>query len=235
MLVVPSIQLRGGAFVVVHAPADDDGQPDVDPVAAARKWADSGYARLQLVDLDGFSVSNDAGVIEDIVRGGGLEIQVAGNIHTTDDIERLSDAGASSIVLGSRALDELDWLSNVADLFPGVLVVASEVHERKVAMRGWVRTVRSDLLDLVADLEGVPVAGLLIRASHSDSRWGSQELSLFEDLADRGGPPLFIETTNADLADLHALENRGVTAVVLPEAALRDALDARAIAQEFAG
>src|SRR6185437_9471053 len=108
-----------------------------------------------------------------------------------------------------------------------------DVHERKVSMRGWVRNVRSDLLDLATELEGVPIAGLLIRASRTDSRWHSPELALFEDLAERGGPPLFIETRNTNLGDLHALENRGVSAVILPDTALRDALDVRAIAREF--
>ncbi len=233
MIVLPSIQLRGGALVSLHPRTGSDVRIDLDAVAATREWADSGYQRLQLVDSDGF-VSTDTSLVEDIVQNSGLEIQVSGDVHTTDDIERLADAGASSIVLGSRALDEPEWLAGVVDLFPGVLVVASDVHERKVSMRGWVRNVRSDLLDLAGELEGMPLAGLLIRASHADSRWGSPELALFEDLAERGGPPLYIETTNADLPDLRALENRGVSAVVLPEFALRDGLDVRGIAQEFA-
>jgi phosphoribosylformimino-5-aminoimidazole carboxamide ribonucleotide (ProFAR) isomerase len=234
MLVVPSIQLRGGEFVAPHPRAGNEDSLIGDPVAAATEWAAADYKRLQLVAAEGFALSNDIAIVDELVRNGGLEIQTSGDIRTTDDIERLADAGASSIVLGSRALDEPDWLSTVADLFPGVLVVASDVHERKVTMRGWVRNVRSDLLDLAAELDGVPLAGLLIRASHADSRWNSPSLALFEDLAERGGPPLFIETTNSNLGDLHALENRGVSAVILPETALRDALDVRAIAREFA-
>lgn len=234
MIVLPSVQLRGGALASPHPRTGSEVRVDHDPVAAARGWADSGYQRLQLVDAGGF-LSTDTAVLEDIAHNSGLAVQMSGDVHTTDDIERLADAGASTIVLGSRALDEPDWLASVADLFPGVLVVASDVHERKVAMRGWVRNVRSDLLDLAGELQGMPLAGLLIRASHADARWGSTELALFEDLAERGGPPLYIETTNADLPDLRALENRGVSAVVLPEFALRDALDMRGIAQEFAG
>jgi phosphoribosylformimino-5-aminoimidazole carboxamide ribotide isomerase len=235
MLVVPSIQLRSGVFVASRTRADDDGRSTEDPIAAARDWAAAGYQRLQVVDLDGATAASQrATLVEEISRNTDLEIQAAGDVSTTDDIERLADAGASLIVLGSRALDDPDWLSRVADLFPGALVVASDVNERKVTTRGWVRNVRTDLLDLADDLEGVPLAGLLVRDAHTDSQWSGSELALFEHLADRGGPPLFIELTSIDLADLRALENRGVSAAVLPESVLRDALDARVIAREFA-
>lgn len=234
MLVIPSLQLRAGVVVRSAQQSGESLEFTRDPMEAAQAWSSLGFHRLEVAITDeGDAMQRTAALIEDIVRYSDLEVQASGDLDRTERIEQLLEAGASSVVLGTRALDDPDWLGSAADLFPGALVVAASVDDRTVLTRGWRHSVRANLLELASDIAGMPIGGLLIRDT-SGSMWSNAELALFEELAETGSPPLLVESSSADFEALHALENRGVNAVIIAAAALGAAIDPRRVAYEFA-
>ena len=234
MIAIPTVDLRHGACV---KPSNLTTSPDdfrVGAVAVARTWASYGFHRLQIIDRDAESgPGSNANLIEDVVRDGALQIQVGGGVQSLEQIERLADAGAAHIVLGARALDEPDWLAQVADLFPGLLVASTDVRERRVVTRGWVRGLPLDILDLVDDLAGVPLGALLIASTHLDARHTGADLTLLEDVAEACEFPVLSVGGVSTMDDLRALEHRGVAGAVLGSAIYSGALDPRSVAQEF--
>lgn len=206
-------------------------QAPEDPVTTARAWANEGYGRLLLIDGDAVGGRRaNYGVIESLARDVGVEVDVAGAADSGDQIEAFLDSGASRVVLGSRALSESDWLRSTAEAFPSVLIVETSVRERRVTTRGWVRTLSIDLLDLVEDLAGLPIAAMIITAPPGTS---SPELALLENVADASSFPVLIEDAQPTLSALRAFEHRGVAGVVVPAGALATALDPRTVANEF--
>jgi phosphoribosylformimino-5-aminoimidazole carboxamide ribotide isomerase len=236
MIAIPTVDVRGGMCVGPSGAKNGAELPVGYPVNVARAWAASGFRRLQLVDrdLEAGNASN-ASVIEDVVRDGALELQISGDVRSLEQIERLADAGASRVVLGGRALDELDWLGHVADLFPGLLVVSTDVRERRVVTRGWVHGLPLDILDLVDDLAGVPLGGLLVSSVHLDAQHTPADLALLEDVAEACEFPVISAGGVTTMDDLRALEHRGVGGAVLGTVLYSGALDPRAVAQEFGG
>jgi phosphoribosylformimino-5-aminoimidazole carboxamide ribotide isomerase len=162
-----------------------------------------------------------------------MEIQVAGGVQSSEQIERLADAGASRVVLGGRALDEFDWLADVADLFPGLLLVSTDVRERRVVTRGWVHGLPVDVLDLVDDLAGLPLGGLIIASVQAEGQHTSSNLALLEDVAEACEFPVMTANGVSTMDDLRALEHRGLAGAVLGTALYSGSLDAQAVAHEF--
>lgn len=223
MLVIPKIELVGGAFA-----GNTPQQP-----RGLRVWSELGYTRLQLVDRDAIGgLLSNASLIESLAPDAGLELDVAAGDESLERLEASLELGATRVVVGPRGLAELDWLAAMADHFPGSLVLESSVRERRVVTRGWVRTLPSDLLDLVDELAGVPLAGLLVTTS--DSGGEGLELGLLEDVVDACECPVLVEEARPSVADLYALENRGLAGVVIPARAFVEDLDARSVAREFA-
>jgi phosphoribosylformimino-5-aminoimidazole carboxamide ribonucleotide (ProFAR) isomerase len=238
MIAIPTVDLRNGACV---KPARTKGEifdfPTGPAIGVARALAADGFRRLQIIDRDSeFAPGSNAGVLEDVVRDGAIEIQVGGGVQLLEQIERLADAGASRVVLGERALDEPEWLAEVANIFPGLLVVSTDVRERRVVTRGWVHGMPLDILDLAEDLAGVPLGGLLVASVHVDGQQHTAaDLALLEDVAEACEFPVFAAGGVATMDDLRALEHRGIAGAVLGTVLYSGALDPRSVAQEFGG
>lgn len=235
MIVIPAVDVREGACVQLVG-----GSPDAervrlpDPAGVAHEWTHAGFRRLHVVDLDAaMGTGNNADVVEEILRDHGAEIQVGGGIRRTEQIERLVDLGAAAVVVGTRAIEEPDWLAEVASLYPGMLIVAADVRERQVVTRGWTRTLPYDILDLVDELNDLPLAGLLVTAVHLEGQMRGADLALMEDVSERAAARVIASGGIATMADLRALEHRGVSAAVLGMALYTGALDPRRVAQEF--
>ena len=143
------------------------------------------------------------------------------------------DAGFSRVVVDVAAVEEPEWLASIADGYPGSVLVATDVRERRVVTRGWVRNMSVDIFDVVEELSGLPLGGVLISVANGSGSLTSVDLSLLEDIAEECDFPVLTVGGVATMNDLRALEHRGVSAVVLGSVLYSGALDARAVAQEF--
>ena len=227
MLVIPKLELESGVLARGTAAA---GPGAGDPVTATRGWAAEGYGRLQIVDRDALAKRRpNRGLIETLARDAGVEVDVAAGVDSADEIEAWIDSGAARVVLGARALAEDDWLRSMVEAFPGILIVETDVRERRVTTRGWVRALSIDVRDLVDDLAGLPIAALIVTAPHGTAT----ELALLEDVADASSFPVLVDDSHPTMSALRAFEHRGIAGVVVPAAPLATALDPRAVANEF--
>jgi len=138
-----------------------------DPLGVARMWERLGFRQLHIVDLDAaFGVGANEQVIGDVLDASRLEVQVGGGVRTEDHIERLLERGAQRVVVGTQALEDTDWLEDVASRFPHELIVAADVRDRRLVSRGWLRTLPADIIETVQELNALPLAGVLVTAVH---------------------------------------------------------------------
>jgi phosphoribosylformimino-5-aminoimidazole carboxamide ribotide isomerase len=237
MIVIPTIELRRGLCLQPGPSSTDESVvPLGSPVAVARLWAHAGFQRLQVIDADAESgVGSNSALVEDVVRDGAIEVQVSGGVQSTDEIERFVDAGAVSVIVGLRAIEETRWLASVTESFPGQVVVGTDVRERRVVTRGWVRSVPLDIFDLLETVAGLPLGGILLSAPVVSGHRTAVDLALLEDVAESCDFPVMAAGGVSTMNDLRALEHRGIAAAVLAGALYTGELDTHAVAQEFGG
>jgi phosphoribosylformimino-5-aminoimidazole carboxamide ribotide isomerase len=236
MIVIPAVDVREGAVVqLVGGSYADERVRLPNALAVAREWADAGFRRLHVVDLDAATgAGSNLSLVEDIIRDARVPVQVGGGVRTTEAVEQLFRAGADRVVVGTRALEDPEWLADLAGLYPGVIVVAADVRERRVVTRGWVRTLPHDILDVVEELNPLPLGGLLVTAVHVEGQMQGTDLALMEDVAETANAPVIASGGITTVQDLRALDHRGLWGAVIGMALYTGALDARAVAQEFA-
>jgi phosphoribosylformimino-5-aminoimidazole carboxamide ribotide isomerase len=237
MIVIPAIDLRDGACVQLvggEYAAERVRLPD--PVAVALDWEKQGFQALHIVDLDAATGrGNNRKVIELLLDRTDLTVQVGGGVRDRDAIQWLVDAGATYVVVGTRALEDEEWLAEMADEFPEQLIVAADVRERKIVTHGWTKTLHLDIDEAMERLSALPLAGVLVTAVHKEGLMGGADLALMEDVVDSSDLPVIASGGIATDTDLRLLDDRGVAAAVLGMALYTGALDARAIAEEFRG
>jgi len=235
MIVIPAVDLRGGYCVqLVGGDYADERVRLDDPAAVAREWARVGFSRLHVVDLDaatGRGTNND--VIRDILRDATVPVQIGGGIRDEAQIDRAIDDGASWVVIGTRAIQDEDWRGEMAHKFPGRIIIAADVRERRVATHGWSESSGLDVIDFVESLSGLPLGGILVTAVHKEGLMGGTDLPLMEDVAEASAWPVYASGGVATADDLRALEHRGLAGAVLGMALYTGALDPRRIAEEY--
>ena len=235
MIAIPALDLREGACVqlVGGSYAEEKVRLD-DPYAVARGWVRTGFRRLHLVDLDAATgKGSNRELVRDILRDDSAEVQVGGGIRSHDDVEELLEAGAARVVVGTRAVEEPEWLAQLASSYPAQVIVAADVRERRVVTRGWARTLPMHVMDLVEELNQLPLAGLLVTAVHREGQMQGTDLPLMEDVAEASAFPVIASGGVATMDDLRALEHRGISAAVIGMALYTGALDPRAVADQF--
>jgi len=243
MIAIPAVDLRGGRCVQLVG--GDYAQERVrldDPVAVAREWVRTGFARLHVVDLDAATGrGSNRALVREILREvacepgpwGAIPVQVGGGVREEDDIAALLDDGAAAVVVGTRAVEDAHWRDTMALRYPGRLVLAADVRERRVVTRGWSATSATDVVELVRDCAGLPLAGLLVTAVQLEGRMAGTDLPLMQELAEEATVPLLASGGVGSVDDLRALAHRGAAGAVLGMALYTGALDARHTAEEF--
>lgn len=236
MIAVPAIDLRDGACVQLVGGAYDAERVRLDdPVEVARTWERAGFRRLHVVDLDAATGrGTNAEVIREILRATSLEAQVGGGIRDVDRIESLLSDGASRVILGTRAVEDEDWLAEMTELYPTQIIVAADVRDRRVVARGWTETTGRHVIDLIESLNDFPLAEVMVTAVHREGQMQGTDLPLMEDVAEESVHPVCASGGIGTIGDLRALEDCGVASVVIGMALYTGAIDPRVVAEEFA-
>ncbi len=236
MLVIPAIELRDGG--VVEPEGGDSLRTEVrfgDPRDVAHRWAGYGFTRLHVMDLDAeLQREANRSTVRDILADAAASIQVGGGVHTNEEVERLLSDGASFVIVGARALVENDWLREIAESHAGCIILSAVVRDRRVMSQSWAREFPRDILDLVGDLADLPLGAILVSASQAEGVAARPDLQLLEDIAEASKWPVLASGIVETMADLRALEERGLAGAVVGNALYSGSLDPRVLVEEFA-
>ncbi len=236
MIVIPAVDLRdaccvqlvGGSFEKEMVRLDD-------PVSVARKWETDGFQCIHVVDLDAaMRTGSNSEVVSSILRSVSCAVQVGGGIRDETQIEDLIREGVMRVVVGTRAIEDRDWLSDIVERFPGAIIVAADTKERSIVTRGWTRTASQNVVDFVEELNDLPLAGVLVTAVHREGLLQGPDIRLMEDVVRASHHPIQSSGGIRGMNDLYDLAEEGVAAAIVGMAIYTGALDPRAAAEEFA-
>lgn len=155
MQIWPAIDLLGGKCVRLQ---QGDYQRETvfsdDPTTMATRWKEAGTKYLHLVDLDGAKDGSQVNgdVIRRIVQETGLICQVGGGVRDEATIARLLELGLHRVIVGTRALRDPDWFTQMADRYAGQLVLGIDARDGKVATDGWLETSTTPAVDLARQI-----------------------------------------------------------------------------------
>lgn len=237
MIVYAAIDLRGGRVVQLVGGIPEDERVSLpDPAAVAADWIRAGFSALHVVDLDAAlgTGTNAAGVEAVIAAAGAVSVQVGGGVRTTSRVQELLDGGAGTVVVGTRGVTDPAWLEKIATRWPGRIVLAADVRGDDVVVRGWTAAAGMTVDDLLGRIADIPLAGVLVTDVAREGRMSGADTQRFRQLAALSPHPVLASGGIAGAADLAALSRTGVAGAVVGMALYTGALDAAAVAKEYA-
>jgi phosphoribosylformimino-5-aminoimidazole carboxamide ribotide isomerase len=140
MILVPAIDILDGKAVRLTQGAFDRSTVyEADPLEAAVRWQSQGARVLHLVDLDGARQGSPVNLehVRRIAEQAGVPVQVGGGLRSREAIDEVVAAGASRVVLGTAALDDVDLLDDAVTHLGEKLIVSLDVRDGRLATRGW--------------------------------------------------------------------------------------------------
>lgn len=133
-----------------------------DPASVADMWVSKGAEYLHLVDLDAaFGKEGNIPVFKRIIEECGVPAEIGGGIRSSEAVDDLISAGANRVVVGTKAVKEPDWLTEIADRHPRRIVLSMDTKGGMIAIKGWqesARTTVDEMFDIIRDL---PLAAVL--------------------------------------------------------------------------
>ena len=229
MLLIPAIDLKDGQCVRLRQGRMDDSTVfSSDPVAMAAHWKDQGARRLHIVDLDGAfaGVPRNGDLIREMVAVmGDVPVQVGGGIRTEAIVEAYLDAGVQGLILGTKAVNEPDFLRAMARAYAGKILLGLDARGGVVATEGWDKETGIQALDFVRDITELPLAGIVYTDIDRDGMMQGLNVASTLALAKAAQLPVVASGGVTELADLQALKD----AFVEDTALLLGAITGRAI------
>lgn len=136
----PAVDIKDGRAVrLTQGAADAETVYDVDPVAAATRFADAGTPWLHVVDLDAAFTGEPRNrhLIKAIVEATDVQVQASGGVRTIEDVEASLGYGAQRVVIGTMALTNPDFVREVLDRVGPRLAVGLDARGDVLQARGW--------------------------------------------------------------------------------------------------
>jgi len=235
VLAIPAIDIRDGACVqLVGGSFDDERLRIADPVGVLCRWVQSGFRRVHVVDLDAaLGTGANRGCIDALLASRPAMLQIGGGVRSADVADELIAAGADRVVVGTRALEEPEWLEALAARHPNRIIAAVDVRDTAVVTRGWARRLTLPIGDVLDRLRCLPLGALLVTAVHVEGRLSGPDLPLVAATVRRATVPVIASGGIATMDDLRCLAAAGAAGAVIGMALYTGALDTREVAEEF--
>mgnify|MGYP000042856680 CR=1 FL=1 len=233
MLLIPAIDLKDGQCVrLQQGDMTKVTTFNTDPVEQALHWLDQGARRLHLVDLNGAFAGKpkNLGVVKEILQelGSEIPVQLGGGIRDLDTIEQYIDAGLRYVIIGTAAVKNPGFLQDACSAFPGQIIVGLDAKDGKVAVDGWSKLTKHDVIDLAKKCEDYGVEAIIYTDIGRDGMLSGINIDATVKLAQSLRIPVIASGGLSNIDDIRrlcAVESEGIAGTIAGRAIYDGSLD----------
>ena len=216
MIVFPAIDLIAGQ--VVRLAKGERSRMDVysdDPAAVARTFAAAGATWIHVVDLsaafgeDDDALEANARAIRAICAQEGVSVDAGGGVRTPQAFERLLDAGAKRVAVGTALVRDEAFAERVARDYAAHAVADIAAKDGVVRVNGWRDGAGVGADELVARLAALGFAHLVFTDIARDGMQTGIDVATYAHIAEVAGFPVVASGGISSLDDIRALAELG--------------------------
>ena len=208
MILYPAIDLKDGTCVRLKQ--GDMAQATTfnrDPAAQARAFAEAGFQRLHVVDLNGAFAGRpvNGAAVDAILSATDVPVQLGGGIRDMAAIEDWLSRGIARVILGTVAVNEPELVKAAARAFEGHVAVGIDARDGRVAVNGWAEATEMDATTLARRFEDAGVAAIIYTDIARDGLLKGLNIAATLTLARAVSIPVIASGGLASLADIERL------------------------------
>ena len=231
MIILPAIDLLDGHVVrLAQGQRDRVTVYGADPVAVAQRWAQAGARWLHVVDLNGAfdGVYSNLAAARRVIEACGIAVELSGGIRTSETLAEAFAAGASRVVLGTKACEDPAFLEAAVRRHGDRIAVAIDARAGQVVSRGWVAATAVTPAALARAVAALGVQTLICTDVGRDGMLQGANVPLLREVL-AAAPCRVIASGGIasldDLKQLKQLEPQGVIGAIVGKALYEGAID----------
>ncbi|EOS96404.1 1-(5-phosphoribosyl)-5-[(5-phosphoribosylamino)methylideneamino]imidazole-4-carboxamide isomerase [Erwinia tracheiphila] len=229
-MIIPALDLIDGKVVRLHQ-GDYAQQRDYgsDPLPHLQDYESQGAGVLHLVDLTGAKdpAARQIPLLEKLLAGVSVPVQIGGGIRTREDVDALLTAGASRVVVGSTAVRQPEEVQAWINAYgPEAIVLALDVridseNRKEVAISGWQEATGITLEEVIEQFQPAGLKHVLCTDISRDGTLSGSNVALYREVSARY-PQIAFQSSGGigSLADISALHGSGAQGVIVGRALL---------------
>jgi phosphoribosylformimino-5-aminoimidazole carboxamide ribotide isomerase len=235
MLVIPAIDLRDGKCVRLKQ--GDYAQETIYsdfPWKMALDWANQGAQYLHLVDLDGAKTGRieNSTAIKGILDKVKVPCELGGGIRDEKTVSEALSWGIDRVIIGTKAIQDPQWLYNMAKAFPGKIALGIDAKDGKIAVAGWLEVSQITVDQFLDKVNDWPLAAIIYTDISKDGMLSGPNVETTARLASKANSLVIASGGVSTASDIKNLKVAGVEACIVGKAlydgkmTLVDALEA---------
>jgi phosphoribosylformimino-5-aminoimidazole carboxamide ribotide isomerase len=223
MRIIPAIDIIDGQCVrLTQGDYNRKKVYNSDPLEVAKMFADHGITYLHLVDLDGAKAGTvqNLSVLEKIATHTSLIIDFGGGLRTTEDVQRVFDAGAKQITGGSVAVKNPDLFEEWIATFGGEkIILGADALNNQIAISGWTEATELPVGDFIKGYQEKGIEYVICTDISRDGALTGPAKDLYEDIRlDNPTIKLIASGGISGIVDVEMMQAIGMEGVIIGKA-----------------
>lgn len=223
MIIIPAIDIINGKCV--RLTKGDYAKQKIynsNPVEVAKAFADAGFTRLHIVDLDGAKAGKvlNLAVLEKIAAATNMIIDFGGGVKQIYDVKAILNAGAGMVTIGSLAVQQPDLLRSWLIQFgANHFFIGADVLDERVKISGWMQDGGISIFDFLDKLIKMGVTNIFCTDIAKDGMMQGPATVLYKRILQKY-PDMLLTASGgvSGLDDIKKLEEAGCKGVIIGKA-----------------
>ncbi|MBF7096110.1 1-(5-phosphoribosyl)-5-[(5-phosphoribosylamino)methylideneamino]imidazole-4-carboxamide isomerase [Alkalibacter mobilis] len=221
MIVLPAIDIKNGKCVrLKQGLIDQETAYYDDPVFVAKMWEEKGAKYLHVVDLDGAFTGQQTNMdlVKNIVESIKIPVEIGGGIRTLETVEKYLESGVDRVILGTSAVENIDFVRDLCEKFPGKIAVSVDAKGDYVAIKGWVETSDTKVMPFCESLKNAGVKTIVYTDISRDGMLSGPNLEMLDLLNKSLGIDIIASGGVASIKNIEDLSNLGLYGAITGKA-----------------
>lgn len=221
MIIIPAIDIIDGKPVRLYQ--GDYNKKEVvgqDVLKIAKNFEIAGAEYIHLVDLEGAKkgkLINNKIIIE-VAKYVNLPIEVGGGIRTYENIKCLIDNGISRVILGTVAIENLDFVKRALDKFGDKISIGVDCKNGYLCGRGWLKESKFNYIDFSKEMEKMGVDNIILTDISRDGTLQGVNIGMLKKLNENICMNITSSGGIAKIDDIRELKNLNIYGVIIGKA-----------------
>lgn len=208
MIIYPTLEILNGKCVsLTRGRLEEPFIWHIDPVETARSFAETGAEWMHVTDMNALiGDGNNDTLIEEIIRGARIPVQLGGGFRSRERVEHWIDRGAGRIVVGTMAAHDPDLVMELAKRHPDQIVLALDIFQGHVMTEGWRKYSAFEPESFVSAFDKAPLAGIIVTDIDADIADQDGRIAVISGLAAKTRHPVIARGTVRSTDDIARLK-----------------------------
>ena len=224
MKIFPAIDIKDKKCVrLVKGDFDNKTEYKISPVDQAGKYKDYGFKNLHIVDLDGALTGETVNldIIKEIVVKYDLLIEIGGGVRTLESIKKYIDAGVETVILGSAAIKDKNFLKEACSKFPNKIALGLDDKDGYLSLYGWKENSNQLTINFLKEVNNYGIGRLIFTDINRDGTKASPNFKETTKVADASNCPVIISGGVSSIDDVKKakdLNHKNIEGIIIGKA-----------------